>query len=228
MPKRIDAAAAIRTVRASWEVIVLIIHHLGASQSERVVWLMEELGLPYELVWHQRGSDGLAPPSYLALHPAATAPVVQDDDRTLCESAAILEYVCHKYAGGRLTVRPDQSNFSNYVYWMHFNNNILGLFFAKLALGSQTDGPFAAFVQRREDGYARFLEQTIGASPYLAGSELTCADIMAMFSLTSPRMFGDRSDLPNTRSYVERIGKRPAYIKAMQIAGPMATPPSGT
>ncbi len=90
---------------------MLIIHHLGVSQSERVVWLMEELGLPYEIIWHRRGADGLAPASYLALHPAATAPVVQDGDRTLCESAAILEYVCHKYAGGRLTVSPAQPNF---------------------------------------------------------------------------------------------------------------------
>jgi glutathione S-transferase len=204
---------------------MLIIHHLGVSQSERVVWLMEELGLPYEIVWHKRGADGLAPASYLALHPAATAPVIQDGDRTLCESAAILEYVCHKYAGGRLTVSPDQPSFYDYVYWMHFNNNILGLFFTRLALKGQTEGRIAGFVHRREGGYARMLEQTLAASPYLAGPELTCADIMVNYCVTTPRMFGGRDDLPNVRSYVERIGKRPAYIKAMQIAGPTALPP---
>src|SRR5260221_407764 len=121
---------------------------------------MEELGLPYEIIWHKRGVDGLAPASYLALHPAATAPVVQDGDRTLCESAAILEYVCHKYAGGRLTTSPDQPNFYDYVYWMHFNNNILGLFFTRLALGGRTEGRIAGFVHRRESGYARMLDQT--------------------------------------------------------------------
>jgi glutathione S-transferase len=141
---------------------VLIIHHLGVSQSDRVVWLMEELGLPYEMVWHRRGEDGLAPASYLALHPAATAPVVQDGDRILCESAAIVEHVCHKYAGGRLTVSPDQPNYYDYVYWMHFNNNILGLFFAKLALGDHPEGTVAEFVQRREDGYARLVDQNAG------------------------------------------------------------------
>ena len=207
---------------------MLIIHHLGVSQSERVVWLMEELGLPYEIIWHKRGADGLAPASYLALHPAATSPVVQDGDRTLCESAAILEYVCHKYAGGRLTVRPDQPNFYDYLYWMHFNNNVLGLFFTRLALGVQTEGPIAGFVHRREGGYARMLEQTLAASPYLAGPELTCADIMVMYCLTSRRMFGGRDDLPNVGSYVERVSKRPAYIKAMRIAGPKAVPPDGT
>jgi glutathione S-transferase len=205
---------------------MLIIHHLGVSQSDRIVWLMEELGLPYELVWHQRGPDGLAQASYLALHPAATAPVVQDSDRMLCESAAIVEYVCHKYADGRLTVGPDQANYYDYVYWMHFNNNILGLFFSRLALGGQTEGTVAQFVGRREDGYARLVEQTLAATPFLAGPEFTCADIMSLYCLRSPRMLGGRDDLPHARAYVERISQRPAYIKAMEIAGPTATPPA--
>src|SRR5260370_8236901 len=101
--------------------------------------MMEELGLPYESMWHKRGGDGLAPASYLALHPAATAPVVQDGDRTLCESAAILEYVCHKYAGGRLTVSPAQPNFYDYVYGVPFNTNILGPYFTRFPLHGRTD-----------------------------------------------------------------------------------------
>jgi glutathione S-transferase len=210
---------------------MLTIHHLGVSQSDRVVWLMEELGLPYEMVWHRRGADNLAPPSYLALHPAATAPVVQDGDRMLCESAAILETICHKYAGGKLTVSPDKPNYYDYLYWMHFNNNALGLFFARLALGTQDPNPnserLTGLIQRREDGYARFMEQTLAASPFLAGSEFTCADIMSVFNLVSFPSFRGRGDIPNVRAYLERITKRPAYIKAMQIAGPAATPPDG-
>jgi glutathione S-transferase len=210
---------------------MLIIHHLGVSQSDRVVWLMEELGLPYEMVWHRRGADNLAPPSYLALHPAATAPVVQDGDRMLCESAAILETICHKYAGGKLTVSPDQPNYYDYLYWMHFNNNALGLFFARLALGTQDPNPnserMTGLIQRRENGYARFMEQTLAASPFLAGPEFTCADIMSVFNLVSFPSFRGRGDIPNVRAYLERITKRPAYIKAMQIAGPAATPPDG-
>src|SRR5260370_39121516 len=113
--------------------------------------MMEELGLPYESMWHKRGGDGLAPASYLALHPAATAPVVQDGDRTLCESAAILEYVCYKYAGGRLTVSPDRPNFYDYVHWMHCNNNILWLFFTRLGLRGRTERRLHGFVHRRDD-----------------------------------------------------------------------------
>ena len=207
---------------------MITIHHLGVSQSDRVVWLMEELGLPYELVWHRRGADGLAPASYLALHPAATAPVVQDGDRVLAESAAIVEHICHAHAGGRLTVGPGAANHYDYLYWMQLNNNVLGLFFAKLALGGATDGVLAQMIQRREDGYARMVEQPLAASPYLAGPEFTLADLMSVYCIRSPRMLGARSDMPNAAAYMARIAARPAYIKAMAIAGAAAAPPAGS
>ncbi len=210
---------------------MLTIHHLGVSQSDRIVWLMEELGLPYRLEWYDRGEDGLAPPEYLALHPAATAPVVQDGDRVLAESAAIVEHICHRHAGGRLTVGPAEPDYVEYLYWMHFNNNVQGLFFAKLAMGAQTEGAeaerIAGFIRRREEGYYGVLDRRLGESPYLAGPELTCADIMVTFNLTELPLFGGRSidDLPNVVAYVERIGQRPAYVRAMEIAGPGAVRP---
>jgi len=210
---------------------MITIHHLGVSQSDRIVWLMEELNLPYNLKWYNRGADQLAPDDYLALHPAATAPVIQDGDVVLTESAVIVEYICHRYAGGKLTVGPQQSNYAEYLYWMHFNNNVLGLFFAKSALGGQAASPQADMmgkvIKRREDRYYRYLDQHLGVSPYLAGPELTCADVMVMFDLTALPLFGGRSidDLPNVQAYVKRIGERPAYQKAMAIAGPAATPP---
>jgi glutathione S-transferase len=211
---------------------VIVIHHLGVSQSERIVWLMEELGLPYELKWYKRKADRLAPDEYLALHPAATAPVIQDGDLTLAESGAIVEYICHRYAGGRLTVRPEQPNYAEYLYWMHFHNNILGLFFARNALRAGAHGPDAerigGMVQRRENGYFRYLEQRLGRSPYLAGGEFTCADVMVTFALTTGQLFGLRKidDMPNATAYVKRIGERPAYVRAMAAAGPKALPPS--
>ena len=209
---------------------MITIHHLGVSQSDRVVWLMEELDLPYRLKWHKRMESGLAPNEYLALHPTATAPVIEDDGKVLTESAVIVEYICHRYAGGKLTVRPDQSNYADYLYWMHFNNNILGLFFAKSALGAGGQGNSAGLtdtvVRRREKQYYNFLNARLGESPYLAGPDFTCADVMVMFPLTSLPLFGGRAidDLPNVVSYVRRQEARPAYIKAMAIAGPNATP----
>jgi glutathione S-transferase len=209
---------------------MLTIHHLGVSQSDRIVWLMEELALPYRLEWYDRGPDGLLPPEYLALHPAATAPVITDGDRVLAESAAIVEYISHRYGGGRLSVAPDRPNYPDYLYWMHFNNNVQGLFFAKLAAGAQTGAsasPVLGFIKRREDGYHRYLNQRLGESAYVAGPDFTCADVMVTFNLTSLSRFGGRSidDLPNVLAYVDRITKRPAYVKAMEIAGPAAKRP---
>ncbi len=208
---------------------MITIHHLGLSQSDRVVWLMEELQLPYKLKWYDRVNQ-LAPPEYLVLHPACTAPVIEDGDRVIAESAVILEYICHTYAGGKLTVSPKQPNYVDYLYWMHFNNNVQGLFFAKLALGSAPDAQAQGagiFIKRREDKYFGYLDQRLAASPYLAGNEFTCADIMVAFNLTELPLFGGRTidDLPNVKAYVKRIESRPAYQKAMQIAGPSATAP---
>jgi glutathione S-transferase len=207
---------------------MITIHHLGVSQSDRIVWLMEELHLPYRLKWHKRTESGLAPNEYLALHPAATAPVIEDAGTVLTESAVIAEYICHRYADGKLTVRPDQSNYAEYLYWMHFNNNVLGLFLAKSASGAGGQGrsaePIRSVIGRREGQYFNYLNARLGESPYLAGPELTCADVMVMFPLTTLQMFGGRTidDLPNVVSYVKRIEARPAYIKAMAIAGPKA------
>jgi glutathione S-transferase len=209
---------------------VITIHHLGVSQSDRIVWLMEELQLPYRLKWFNRNEKGLAPDEYLALHPAATAPVIEDDGQVLTESAVIVEYICHRYAGGQLTVAPQQSNYTDYLYWMHFNNNILGLFFANSALGAGGAGAgtdrIRVVVNRRLERYYHYLNERLAASAYVAGSALTCADIMVMVALTELPRFGGRSidDLLNVVAYVERIESRPAYVRAMAIAGPDATP----
>ena len=94
---------------------MITIHHLGVSQSDRIVWLMEELNLPYRLKWYKRAQTGQAPDEYLALHPAATAPVIEDDGTILTESAVIAEYICHRYADGKLAVGPEQSNYAEYL-----------------------------------------------------------------------------------------------------------------
>jgi glutathione S-transferase len=209
---------------------MITIHHLGVSQSDRIVWLMEELGLPYRLKWYNRTESGVAPSEYLALHPAAMAPVIEDDGKWLTESAVIVEYICHRYAGGKFTVRPDQDNYTDYLYWMHFNNNVMGMFFAKLALGQAGQGSTAGMmdsaVRRRETQYYDFLNARLGESPYLAGPDFSCADVMVLYPLKAFPKFGGRSidDLANVVAYVKRLEARPAYAKAMALAGPSATP----
>ena len=209
---------------------MITIYHLGVSQSDRIVWLMEELGLPYELEWFDRNEEGIAPDEYMALHPAATAPIIKDDDLVLPESAAIVEYISHKYAGGKLTVPPSSDNYVHYLYWMQFNNNLTAVVFAKAAAGENTDPDdmIMKVALRREAGYFAFLEQRLGEADYLAGDEFTCADIMTIFSLTTMAAHLGKTfeDQPNISAYIERITQRPAYQKAMSIAGVDAQKPA--
>jgi glutathione S-transferase len=214
---------------------MITIHHLGVSQSDRIVWLMEELGLPYELKWYDRGDDFLAPAEYRALHPAGTAPVITDGDLVMAESTAIVEYISQRHGGGRLSVHPDDPDYPHYLYWMQFNNNLQSVLFIKIAVQSAGMEPTADNImmtttRRREEGIYRALEQRLGESEYLGGPRFSCADIMSMFNLTSLGMLGARAiddSLPNTRAYVERVSARPAYQKAMAIAGPAASRPAG-
>lgn len=216
---------------------MITIHHLGVSQSDRVVWLMEELGLPYELKWYDRGADFLAPPELRALHPAGTAPIITDGDLVMAESTAIVEYISQRYGDGKLSIPVSDPDYPHYLYWMQFNNNLQSILFIKVAVQSAAADPavdpaadnlMMTTTLRREDGIYRALEQRLGQSNYLGGPEFSCADIMSVFNLTSLGMLGAREiddTLPNTRAYVERVTARPAYQKAMNIAGPAAVRP---
>ncbi len=212
---------------------MITIHHLGVSQSDRVVWLMEELDLPYELKWYDRGEDFLAPPEYRALHPAGTAPIITDGDLVMAESTAIVEYISQRHGGGRLSVQANDPDYPHYLYWMQFNNNLQSVLFIKVAVQSTgvevgSDNMMMKTTLRREEGMYRALEQRLGESDYLGGPNFSCADIMSLFNLTSLAMLGARAiddGLPNTRAYVARVTARPAYQKAMAIAGPQATRP---
>lgn len=213
---------------------MITIHHLGISQSDRIVWLMEELNLPYELKWYDRDADFLAPPQYRALHPVGTAPIIADGDLIMAESTAIVEYISQRYGGGLLSVPVSHPDYPHYLFWMQFNNYLQGLLFVKLAGQSRGDVSGAgnrlmAFESRREEGIYRALEQRLGESKYLGGPEFSCADIMSLFNLTSLGPLGARTiddSLPNTKAYVERVTARPAYKKAMAIAGIEARRPA--
>lgn len=209
---------------------MITIHHLGVSQSDRIVWLMEELGLPYHLEWHDRGPDRLAPAEYLALHPASMAPVIRDGDLVLAESTAIVQYLAHKYGGGRLTVAPNTPHYADYLYWLQFNNNIMSGFFVRsalLAAGGHDGGIIGKMAKRRSDGLFQQMDRHLATNAWLAGDEFTLADLMSGFALTTlPAVSGQKLDgLPNVQRYVRQLTARPAWQKAMAIAGPQAKRP---
>jgi glutathione S-transferase len=211
---------------------MLTVHHLRRSQSERIVWLCDELGLDYELKCYDRNkSDMLAPPEYKALHPMGIAPVINDGSLVLGESGAIVEYILAKYGAGSLNLGPADPDFAHYLYWLHFANGtlqpIMGRLMTLHRLGVPAEQPLAVALRTRCALVLSQVEARCAQAPFLAGAELSAADIMSVFSLTTMRSFCpvDLAPYPQIRAYLrQRIGTRDAYRRAMQKGDPEMTP----
>lgn len=205
---------------------MLTVHHLRRSQSERAVWLCEELALPYRLVAYDRDPDTiLAPPELKAVHPAGTAPVVEDGPVLLAESGAVVEYVLARHGSGRLRPATDDPAFPDYLYWFHFANGTLqpNMMRNMVAdrLGAPADSPARQAQRARLDRSHALLEARLRDVEYLAGA-FGAADIMTVFSLTTMRLFlpVDLSGYPAILAYLARIGRRDAYRRAMAAGDP--------
>jgi len=209
---------------------MLTVHHLGISQSERVVWLCEELELPYRLVRYDRDPvTRLAPPQYKALHPFGTAPVITDDDLVMGESGAIVEYLLARHGGGRLVIGVDQPGFADYVYWFHFANaSMMPAMMVDIvaSMAGASDTAVLKSLRARADRGFQLIETTLGRRDYLAGGSFTAADLMMLFPLTTMRFFvpRDLGPYPNIRAYLQRVGSRPAYRRAMAKGDPDLAP----
>lgn len=209
---------------------MLTVHHLGVSQSERIVWLCEELGIDYALeVYDRDPATRLAPAAYKALHPLATAPIITDGDIVLAESAAIMEYIIARHGGGRLSVAPHAPHYADYLFWFHFANGSMlpsqMMSMVALMLGG-ADNPRAKMMGERGERAWAMIEQRLGEAPYFAGDDFTAADIIMVFGLTTMRAFAPRdiSGFPNILAYLQRIAARPAYQRAMVKGDPGMTP----
>lgn len=208
---------------------MLTVHHLGISQSERIVWLCEELGLDYELKRYDRRTDNrLAPDEYKALHPMGIAPVISDDDLVLGESGAICDYLRARYGQGRLAPGVDDADFAEHLFWFHWSNGtFMTTLMMQLVLASGgKDNPAAVFVGDRSRRAWAMAEERLGQAPYFGGRDLTTADIMMVYCLTTSRAFrGNKLEgFPNILAYLARIGARPAYQRAMAKAEPGMAP----
>ncbi len=210
---------------------MLTVHHLGKSQSERIVWLCEELGLSYELKVHDRDpTTRLAQADYKALHPIGAAPVIRDGDVLLAESGAIVEYIAAKYGKGRLVLTPDHPDYAQFVYWLHFANGTLqpamgrNMILGRLNLPA--DNPTLRAMKGRLDLALGLVEQRLAKAEWFAGREFTTADIMIVFSLTTMRFFLplDLKPYPAILAYLQRVGKRDAYRRAMAKGDPGMEP----
>src|ERR1700733_4966078 len=192
---------------------MITVHHLGVSQSERVVWLCEELAVPYTLRRYDRDpTTRLAPADYRALNPRGIAPVITDGDLVLGESGAILEYVIAKYGNGRLAVGPDKPNFADYLFWFHFANGTMmpsemGDVISTM-LGLKEVYPILAMLKDRSERAFALVESRLGDVPFFAGTEFSAADIMMLFPLSTMRAF-TRRDL----SRLPPVGPHPTRLR---------------
>ncbi|MBR0932168.1 glutathione S-transferase family protein [Bradyrhizobium jicamae] len=206
---------------------MLTVHHLGKSQSERIVWLCEELEIPYELKRYARDPvTMLAQPDYKALHPIGAAPVITDGELVLAESAAVVDYIIARYGNGRLALKPDHPDFAQFLYWFHFANGTLqpqmGRNMILNRLNLAADNPMLVMMRARLDRSFDLVDARVRDAKYLGGDTFTSADIMIGFSLTTMRYFMpyDLGRCPNIRDYLGRIAERPAYRRAMEKGDP--------
>jgi len=209
---------------------MLILHHLGISQSERIVWLLEELELPYKLVLHTR-SPILSPDS-LKSQPGnalGRAPFFEDTDEniTLSESGAICDYIIYKYGDGRLALKPSDKNYPEYLRYFHFANASLQASSATnmslAALNLPADNLTVQFAKARLAANYRTLDDRLSTNKYLAGEDLTAADIMTLYVTSTQRYWGPQINLGEYKHilrWMKDCGARPAYQRAMDKGDP--------
>ena len=218
---------------------MIVVHHLEDSRSQRILWLLEELGQPYEVRRYARDSKSrLAPPELLAVHPLGKSPVITDDGRVVAETGAIVEYLVDRYGNGRL--RPAQGTDAQlaYIYWLHFAEGsamppaTMKLVFDMLPARTPfLVRPIAAMIGKAVDAQylaptiARqmaFIEETLGKSPCFAGSAFSAADVMMSFPLEATAARSGLKGLPKIAAWLETIHARPAYGRGLEQGGPYA------
>ena len=201
---------------------MLKVHHLNNSRSQRILWLLEELGTPYEIVKYQRMSPmPLAPPELKEVHPLGKSPVITDGDKTIAESGAIVEYIIDRYGNGRLRPKHGSDDYWKYVEWMHYaeGSAMLPLL---LALYAGLLGDAADLLRPRIDGEIAnnlsYMETALDGRDFFVGGDLTGADIQLLFVLEAA---GTRLEpYPALVAFRTRMHARPAYKRGIEKGGP--------
>ncbi|HUD50765.1 glutathione S-transferase [Parvibaculum sp.] len=205
---------------------MITVHHLNNSRSQRILWLLEELGLPYEIVFYQRDAvTNLAPPELKAIHPLGKSPVITDDGVTVAESGAIVEYLLRTHGQGRLMPKEDSEDYVRYLQWLHFAEGsamlpmLLALYVGRLG---DAGAPLHPRIFGEIANHLSYMNDEVEKGGYLMGDDLSGADIMNSFVLEAAKARGLLADYPNLLDLVERLQARPAYRRALERGGPYA------
>ncbi len=202
---------------------MIIVHHLNNSRSQRILWLLEELALPYEIKHYQRDpKTNLAPPELKAINPLGKSPVIQDGPHVLIESGAIVDYLIRRHGNGRLQPDPATATYDEYVQWLHFAEGsamlplMLHLYVGRLG---EAGKPLHPRIESEVTNYLGYLETALKLTPYLLGEEISGADIQMSFIGEFAKSQGMLQDYPGLAAWIDRFQARPAYISAIEKGG---------
>jgi len=203
---------------------MIVVHHLNDSRSQRILWLLEELQLPYEIKSYQRdATTRLAPPELKAVHPLGKSPVVTEGAATIIESGAIIDYVLRHHGAGKLAPAADTPEYDTYQQWLHYAEGSamlpLMLFMYVGRLG-EAGAPLHPRIESEISNHLDYVEGVLEGRDYLMGSELSAADIQMSFVGEVVGAFGRYPAYPNISAWVKRFQDRPAYRTALAKGGP--------
>ena len=216
---------------------MLTLHHLNNSRSQRILWLLEELGLPYEIKRYERNAKTmLAPPELKAVHPLGKSPLLSDDGLVIAESGAIIEYLLELYGNGQFLPAAGTPDYLRYRYWLHYaEGSLMPLLVMKLVLSTVpgrtpalirpigraiVGGVEQAFLGPQLKLHLDYVEAELGKSQWFVGDELTGADFQMSFPLEAASARAGGAQRPRIKAFVERIQSRPAYRRALEKGGP--------
>lgn len=210
---------------------MLTVHHLNESRSQRILWLLEELSLPYEIVFHTRDpKTRLAPPSLTDIHPLGKSPVIvaqqaDGSDLTVIESGAIIDYVIRRHGGGRLAPDPASIDYDRYQQWLHYAEGsamlplMLNMYVGRLG---EAGGPLHPRIQGEIANHLSFVNDSLAGRAFFVGETLTGADIQMSFVPEVAKAMGKLADYPHMAAWIDRMHARPAWKTALDKSGPYA------
>jgi glutathione S-transferase len=209
---------------------MIVVHHLNDSRSQRVLWLLEELGLPYELRTYQRDAQTrLAPPELASVHPLGKSPVISDGADTVIESGAIVDYLVRRHGGGRLQPDPASADYDRYQQWLHYAEGsamlplMLNLYVSRLG---EAGAPLHPRIQGEIANHLGYVDRSLAGREFMVGEAFSGADVQMSFVGEVAGAYGLRGAYPDLDRWIRAMQARPAYRRALERGGPYRFAPS--